>query len=240
MVAVSVAGSLRRARRARSGALFATFGLALTLAACGDSGQQAQQKPPAQQASQTANPRAVDSTGLLQPGPLGDRILGKADAPVTIVEYASLTCSHCANFHERTYPAFKEKYIDTGKVRLVFREFPLDPLSTAASMIARCAPEPRYFPIVTVLFQQQRAWAGSEKPLEELLAIARQAGFSQESFDACLKNQSVYDGLNEVKKRGSEVFGVNSTPTFFINGEIRRGDLSLAELESLIAPHLKN
>jgi protein-disulfide isomerase len=176
---------------------------------------------------------------LLQAGPLGDKVLGKDDAPVTIIEYASLTCGHCANFHTRTFPALKEKYIDTGKVRMIFREFPLDPLSTAASMMARCSSEQRYFPLVTMLFQQLPQWAGSDKPLDALLAIARQAGFTQESFEACLKNQSVYDGLNTAKKRGAEVHGVNSTPTFFINGQIRRGDMSIEDLDKVLEPLLK-
>lgn len=216
--------------RRRFVALGGTLSLILGLSACSD---QPKSETPPSTPQQAAN-RAVESPGL----PMGDKALGQADAPVTIVEYASLTCVHCANFHANTFPTLKEKYIDSGKVRLIFREFPLDPLATAAAMVARCAPENRYFPLVSVLFQQQRNWVGSDKPLEELLAIARQAGFSQESFDACLKNQAVYDGLNEMKKRGAEVFGVNSTPTFFINGVIQRGDVPIDEMEKLIAPHL--
>jgi protein-disulfide isomerase len=210
-------------------AMLMAGGLALSLSACGEDkkAEAAPQKP------------AASSTALLQPGALGDKVLGKDDAPVTIVEYASLTCSHCANFHEKTFPALKEKYIDTGKVKLIFREFPLDPLSTAASMMARCSTEQRYFPLVSVLFQQQRHWAGSDKPLDELLAIARQAGFTQESFEACLKDQKIYEGLNEAKKRGAEVHGVNSTPTFFINGEIRRGDMSIEEIDKVVELLLK-
>lgn len=208
--------------------------LSLGLAACSDQKQaEAPKSPNGQQAAAKA-----DAGSLLQAGPLGDKILGKADAPVTIVEYASLTCSHCANFHEITFPELKTKYIDTGKVKLIFREFPLDPLSTAASMIARCSTEERYFPLVSVFFKTQRQWAGSDKPLEEILAIARQAGFTQESFEACLKDQKIYDGLNVVKKRGAEVHGVDSTPTFFINGEIKRGDTPMADLEKLIEAKL--
>jgi protein-disulfide isomerase len=209
-------------------------GLALGLGACGED-KKAEAPDPAKTATAASN---VDQTALLQPGPLGDKILGRADAPVTIVEYASLTCSHCAHFHETTFPALKEKYIDTGKVRLIFREFPLDPLSTAASMIARCSTEERYFPLVSVLYKQQLQWAGSEKPLDELLAIARQAGFTQESFETCLKDQKIYDALNAVKKRGAEVLKVDSTPTFFINGEIKRGDMPIEDFEKLIEPHL--
>jgi protein-disulfide isomerase len=210
--------------------LVAASALMLGLAACGEQ-KKAETPPP--------DVKPAIPAALLQAGPLGDKVLGKDDAPVTIIEYASLTCSHCANFHATTFGLLKEKYVDAGKVRLIFREFPLDPLSTAASMIARCASEPRYFPMVSVMFQQQRQWAGSDKPLEELLAIARQAGFTQESFESCLKDQKIYDGLNEAKKRGAEVHGVNSTPTFFINGEIRRGDMSIEELDKVIEPLLK-
>jgi protein-disulfide isomerase len=214
-------------------ALLMAGGLAFGLAACDD------KKKAETPASKPVAASGATSAALMQAGALGDKVLGKDDAPVTIIEYASLTCSHCANFHANTFPALKEKYIDTGKVRLIFREFPLDPLSTAASMMARCSAEPRYFPLVSLLFKQQREWAGSEKPLEDLLAIARQAGFTQESFEACLKDQKIYDGLNDVKKRGAEVHGVNSTPTFFINGEMKRGDLAIEDIEKVIEPLLK-
>lgn len=210
--------------------------LSLGLAACGD------EKKADTSKSSGGQPVAAkaDAGALLQAGPLGDKVLGKADAPVTIVEYASLTCSHCANFHENAFQDLKTKYIDTGKVRLIFREFPLDPLSTAASMIARCSSEERYFPLVSVFFKLQRQWAGSDKPLEEILAIARQAGFTQESFEACLKDQKIYDGLNVVKKRGAEVHGVDATPTFFINGEKKSGDMPFEDLAKLVEAKLKN
>ncbi len=219
----------QRRSRLSLATLLGVGALVLGLAACGD---QKKAEAPKKDTPATTNP-------LLQPSSIGDKVLGKDDAPVTIVEYASLTCSHCANFHERTFPALKEKYIDTGKVRLIFREFPLDPLSTAASMLARCSTEQRYFPLISVLFKQQRQWAGSDKPLDELLAIARQAGFTQESFEACLKDQKIYDGLNDAKKRGAEVHGVNSTPTFFINGEIRRGDMTIEEIDKVVELILK-
>ncbi len=208
--------------------------LSLGLAACGDQKQTEAPKSTGDQQSAAK----TDTSALLQPGPLGDKVLGKADAPVTIVEYASLTCSHCANFHENTFPELKTKFIDTGKVRLIFREFPLDPLSTAASMIARCSTEERYFPLVSVFFKTQRQWAGSDKPLEEILGIARQAGFTQESFEACLKDQKIYDGLNTVKKRGAEVHGVEATPTFFINGEKKSGDMPIEDMAKLIEAKL--
>jgi protein-disulfide isomerase len=171
-------------------------------------------------------------------GPLGDRSLGDPNAPVTIVEYASFTCPHCATFHNETLPKLKQKYIDAGKVRLIFREFPFDAMATAISMLTRCAPEQRYFPLVELYFRQQSALMASAKPLDELLATARQAGFTQESFEACLKNQSIYDGVNAIKKHGAEVLGVNSTPTFFINGRRISGNQSIEEMDKHLEPLL--
>ncbi len=171
-------------------------------------------------------------------GPLGDVAQGPADAKVTIVEYASLTCSHCAAFHRDTYPELKKRYIDIGKVRFILREFPLDPLATAGFMLARCDGEGKFYPIVDMLFQQQRAWAFTDKPLDALRQMMRQAGISQEKFDACLKDQKLYESVNAVKTRGETTFKVNSTPTFFINGQRHPGNLSIDELEKIIKPML--
>lgn len=190
--------------------------------------------------AQAQKAETVKVDELVKPGPLGDKVYGNLDAKVTIVEYASLTCSHCAAFHQGTFPKLKEKYIDTGKVKFIFREFPFDPLSTAASMIARCSTEQRYFPLVSVFFAQQMQWAASDKPLDAMLAIARQAGFSQETFDSCLKDQKIYDGLNAQKKRGADTFGVNATPTFFINGEKKSGNMPIEEFDKILEPLLKS
>ena len=160
---------------------------------------------------------------LMRPGPLPDLVEGKADAPVTIVEYASMTCPHCANFHKTTYPALKTKYIDTGKVRFIFREFPLDALAAAGFMLARCAGNDKFMPVVETLFAKQRDWM-VEKPIEPLREIAKQFGFTQKTFDECLANQKVLDGIQEVRDRAAEKLGVNSTPTFFINGKKFAGD----------------
>lgn len=171
-------------------------------------------------------------------GPLGDVALGSPDAKVTIVEYASLTCSHCAAFHHGTYPELKKRYIDTGKVRYILREFPLDPLATAGFMLARCDGDAKYFPIVDLLFTQQRNWAFTDKPLDALRQMMRQAGFSQEKFDSCLKDQKLYDAVNAVRNRGSDTLKVDSTPTFFINGQRHAGNMSIDELETIIKPML--
>ncbi|MDJ1157833.1 DsbA family protein [Chelatococcus sp. SYSU_G07232] len=169
-------------------------------------------------------------------GPLGDVALGAKDAKVTVIEYASMTCSHCATFHEKTYPALKSKYVETGKVRFILREFPLDPLATAGFMLARCGGNEKYYPITDLLFQQQRTWAFSDKPLDALSQLMKQAGFTQESFESCLKDQKIYDAVNAVKNRAVEKFGVNSTPTFFINGQIQRGALTVEELDKILMP----
>jgi protein-disulfide isomerase len=171
-------------------------------------------------------------------GPLGDVTLGSADAKVTIIEYASMTCSHCAHFHATTWPELKKRYIDTGKIRFTLREFPLDPLATAGFMLARCDGESKYYPITDLLFDQQKNWAFVDKPLDALRAMLKQAGFSQEKFDACLKDQKLYDAVNAVKNRAMEQFKVDSTPTFFINGERYPGSMSIDELEKIIKPML--
>ena len=148
---------------------------------------------------------------------------GPADAKVTIVEYASLTCSHCAAFHNDTYPSSRSATSTPGKVRYILREFPLDPLATAGFMLARCDGEAKYYPIVDLLFAQQRTWAFSDKPLDALQQMMRQAGFSQEKFEGCLQDQKLYDAVNAVRNRAANDFKVSSTPTFFINGQRSRG-----------------
>ncbi|MHB2166945.1 DsbA family protein [Alsobacter sp. R-9] len=179
--------------------------------------------------------QTVSTSELAVASPLGDVVLGKDDAKVTIYEYASMTCSHCATFHAKTWPELKKKYIDTGKVRFVLREFPLDPLATAGFMLARCAGNERYYPIVDLLFAQQKNWAFVDKPVDALLGLVKQAGFTQESFEACLKNQQIYDAVNATRDRGAKL-GVNSTPTFFINGQIQRGALTIEELDKILGP----
>jgi len=175
---------------------------------------------------------------LAQEGPLGDLVIGAEDAPVTIIEYASLTCGHCAAFHTQVFPQLKEKYIDTGKVRFVARAFPLDPVATAGLMVSRCAGDERYFGFLEVLFERQQQWAYSEEPLERLKDIAKQGGFTDASFDACLKNEDILDHIRDVQKRAYEQLEVGSTPTFFINGEKVEGAMPFADFEKIIAKHL--
>lgn len=170
----------------------------------------------------TAGAFAASLEDMLVAGPLGDKVLGEAEAPVTIVEYASLTCPHCATFHKETFPKLKSDYIDTGKVRFIFRDFPLDGRAFGAAMLARCAPEENYFDMLDLLFDNQRKWAGAEAAKAEaaMLDVVKQAGFTQESFQACLQRQELVDGVHWVRERARDRFGVSSTPTIFINGEM--------------------
>jgi protein-disulfide isomerase len=182
--------------------------------------------------------QSVPQAELLAPPALGDRWLGKDDAPVTIVEYASMTCPHCAHFSETTFPELKKKYIDTGKVRFIFREFPLDSLAAGAAMLARCADKDKFFPLIETLFHAQKRWV-VEKPIPALLTIAKQAGFSEQSFNACLSNQKMLDQMQAEQKRASDKFGVNSTPTLFVNGQKQVGGVSFEDLAKVIDPLLQ-
>ncbi len=175
---------------------------------------------------------------LMEPGPLGDEIMGSDKAPVTIIEYASMTCPHCAHFALNTFPQLKEKYIDTGKVRFIMREFPFDPIAAGAFMLARCAGKDKYYAVVDLLFRTQQTWA-VEKPLDPMLATVKQAGFTEQSFKECLANQKVLDGIEWVHKRAEEKFKVDSTPTFFINGQKYTGAMSFEDMQKLIDPLVK-
>jgi protein-disulfide isomerase len=183
-----------------------------------------------------AHAQSFKPDDLAVPGPLGDVVLGKADAPVTIYEYASMTCSHCAHFHDTAWPVLKQKYIETGKVRFVLREFPLDPLATAGFMLARCAGNDKYYAVTDLLFDKQKDWAFTNTPVQSLAALVKQAGFTQESFEACLKNQSVYEGVMAVRDRGVKTFNIDSTPTFFINGTVYRGAMTVEDLDKALQP----
>jgi protein-disulfide isomerase len=176
----------------------------------------------------------VDMEAVLEEGPLEEMVLGEADAPVTIVEYMSMTCPHCAAFHNETFDALKEKYIETGQVRFIMRDFPFDPRAAAATMLARCADDGKYFPMVDMLFEQQQQWAAAEDARGALLQLSRMAGFTQESFEECLTNQQLLDDVNAVRERAAEEFGVQSTPSFIINGERYAGNMSIEQMSAII------
>lgn len=178
---------------------------------------------------------------LMKAGPLGENVLGKDDAPVTIIEYSSMTCSHCATFHKTVYVDLKKNYIDTGKVRYILREFPLDNLASAAFMLARCAGPDKYFPLVEALYASQESWAyGEGDPTQRLFKAAKLAGasFTQKEFEACLQRQDLLDGVNWVRKRGGEEFKIQSTPSFFINGKLLKGAQNIEKFEEAMKPYL--
>lgn len=180
----------------------------------------------------------VDQAELLKPGPLPDKVMGSPDAPVTVIEYASLTCHHCQNFHKTTWPSFKAKYVDTGKVRFIIREFPLDPLATAGFMLARCAGEDKWYPVVDMLYQTGEAWNHADKPYDALVQVMRQTGMGRETVEACLRDEKIYNGIRQVADRATQSFKVDSTPTFFINGRKEVGALSLDRFEKILEPLL--
>jgi protein-disulfide isomerase len=175
---------------------------------------------------------------LHAPSGLGDKVLGADDAPVTVVEYASMSCPHCASFHKDTWKPFKEKYVDTGKVRFIFREFPLNTPAYAVAMVARCAPSDKYHEVIDLYFNEQDDWLKPGDMYKALLDRAMPFGFTKESFDACLSNQALKDALDEIRTKATEQFGVSATPTFFINGVRESGALTLGQMEERIDPLL--
>ena len=188
-----------------------------------------------------AEAETVSMTELMAPQPLPDMVLGAKDAPVIVVEYASMTCPHCAHFDETAYPQIKKNYIDTGKVRWILREFPLDPLAAAAFMMARCAADgsaPKYYDMVNTLFRQQDTWA-VRKPIPPMLAIAKQAGMTEEKFKACLSDQKQLDKVQAERKRAIDQFKVKATPTFFIDGTSAEGALEYEAFAKLLDAALK-
>ncbi|QKP78872.1 DsbA family protein [Methyloligella sp. GL2] len=193
---------------------------ALSLASCGTPGE-------------TGSAAVEETDDVVTPGPLGDRSLGSANAPVVVVEYASLTCPYCRNFHEKVFPRLKRTYIDTGKVRYVVREFPIGRSAGNAAIINRCAPASQYFQLYGLFLTHQREWVSQEVRLDAIYGVAKRIGMSRATFDKCLANQSMIDALDEVKQRGRRL-GVKGTPTFFVNGQKAQGAVSYDEIKAMI------
>jgi protein-disulfide isomerase len=162
----------------------------------------------------------------------GDRIMGRADAPVTLTEYASFTCPQCAALHQGALVQIKKEYIDTGRVRLIYRDFPLDQIAEAASMMARCAAPGRYFPLVQMLYRSQPNWA--RNPATALAQIGRLAGISQKTFDACMSNRALYESIINSRNLASKTRQVRSTPTMFLGDEMIQGELTAARLRIML------
>ena len=189
-------------------------------------------------ATAKADDAAPSAADLADAGPDGDVMIGSDKAPVTIIEYASMTCPHCAHFSATTFPELQKRYIDTGKVRFTLRAFPLDALAAAGFMLARCAGNDKYMPMVETLFAKQADWVVKE-PLPPLKEIAKQFGMTEDSFNACLANQKGLDAIQAVRDHAVDKLGVNSTPTFFINGKKFIGDLTMDQISKEIDPYLK-
>jgi len=170
---------------------------------------------------------------LKKPGPLGDRTLGDPDAPVTVIEYASLTCPYCRRFHADVFPRFKRNYIDTGKVHFIYREFPIGRTAGTAAVAARCVPDEHYFAANWKFLAKQRQWVSQEVRPDAIYKIVQEFGLSRDAFDTCLQNQTIIEGLKRVKARGRKL-GVTATPTIFVDTEKRRGGVSYEDLVKLI------
>lgn len=162
-----------------------------------------------------------------------DRVIGSPDAPITLIEYASMTCGHCAAFHAQTGPRLKSEYIDTGKARWVFREFPLDGVAAGGALVARCVAPDQYFPFINMLFLNQPDWAHVDDPKEGLITMSRRAGLSREQVESCLNNQAEKDRMQALMKEAGDVFGVNSTPTLIINGKVYRGAMPFEQIDEI-------
>ena len=183
-----------------------------------------------------AQSTTIDLTKLSEPSVIGEMALGPETAKVTLIEYASASCPHCAAFYKTAFQDLRKEYIDTGKIRFVFREFPHNQEALAAFMLARCVPKEKYFPVVEMFFLQQEQWL--PQPATGLFKIAQLAGMTKESFDACLKNETVAKGIVDVRNLAEQKFGVEGIPTFFLNGKRYEGDNTIESFRKAIDPLL--
>ncbi|MCJ8310496.1 MAG: DsbA family protein [Rhizobiaceae bacterium] len=181
------------------------------------------------------NADAQTVNGLFDGITLKDEVMGDVNAKVTIIEYASMTCPHCKTFHERVLPTIKEKYIDTGKVKYILRPFPFDGdrRGEAAFMLAKCAPNNAYYPMIDALFATQGTWAGQGNPVPELLRISKLSGMTEADFKACLGNQELLTQIIQGRNKAVQEFGVRSTPTVFVNSE-KLGDSSIDSITKAV------
>jgi protein-disulfide isomerase len=169
---------------------------------------------------------------------MADRVLGSANAKITVIEYASMTCPHCAEFHAGPFQILKMEYIKTGKVRFIYRDFPLDRLALAAAMMARCAPKERYYPIVEIIFRTQTNWAKQANPTEALSQIGLLSGISKKTYKACVGNKDIYEGVMKIRNDGEAKFDIQSTPTIIINGKPIKGHLTAEKLRLILDSEL--
>jgi len=163
---------------------------------------------------------------------LADKVLGNPDAPITIIEYSSLTCPHCASFHKNTLPELRKQYLETGKAKLIYRDFPFDGAALRASMLARCSGDGRFFGFLDVLFKTQETWARAADPMKALEQVGRMGGLSAADVESCMKDEALMDGILRMRMRGEREFRIESTPTFIVNGKSFSGALPFDEFES--------
>ncbi|MBC8270321.1 MAG: DsbA family protein [Rhodospirillaceae bacterium] len=178
------------------------------------------------------------TSGFAENAPLAEAMaeksIGRADAPVTMIEYSSLTCPHCAAFHKDALPSIKRDFIDTGKVRIVFWDFPLGNLAMAAAMVARCSGQKNYIPMIDAFFQSQETWARSDTPFDAIAGIARLSGMTVDDLDNCLDDQALLNALSDKKNEAANILGVESTPTFFIEGVKIPGNLPYEDFKDIL------
>jgi len=163
-----------------------------------------------------------------------DEVVGKPDAPITIIEYSSLTCPHCAKFHAEAFPLVKKNWIDTGKARLIFRDLPWDPLAQATAMVSHCSGD-RYFAFIDTFFRTQNQWARNPQPLDAIKTIAKLGGMSSDQVDKCIADSAMLNEINTRKDDGMKRYNVDSTPSFIINGKLYSGDMSYDDFAKLLA-----
>lgn len=174
---------------------------------------------------------------VMKSGPLSEMAMGRADAPVTIIKYMSLTCPFCRQFHQTVFPELKRQYIDTGKVRFILREFPIGFQSGMATIALRCVTADKYFDLYGRYLTQQAKWVSQDVRKEPIYEVAKGVGLTREAFDACTGNRALIDGLKWVKDRG-RTLGIIGTPNFFVNGKLVKKVLSLAEIKAMVDPIL--
>jgi len=165
---------------------------------------------------------------------LSEKVLGNENAPITLIEYASLTCHHCATFHNEVLPKIKSDYIDTGKLKFIYRDFPLDHYALMASMVARCAGNKKFFTFLKVLFKEQPKWTAAKDPFIALGHIARIGGIGKEEFKSCVGNKAIEDGILKSRIDADREFTIKSTPTLIINGEKYDGSRTFKKLKKYI------
>jgi protein-disulfide isomerase len=195
--------------------------------------------PQSQVVADPGKPLVPDATFDMVEIAKDDYTMGQADAPITIVEYASLTCPHCANFHANTLPGIKTDFIDKGLVRLIYRDFPLDQMALTGSMLARCAGRDRYFPFIEALYSTQQKWSRDQNPVVAMSRIALLGGMNQAKIDACLKDTTVAEAILKQRIDGQKAFGIKATPTLIINGKLFSGGLTLDEFRVIAASMTK-